>query len=203
MLANAATINVGFNKPVTLNGAFPVYTYPGGPLCGTDPPQPSASIVDDGMFFLEQTCYQSGVYWHTASNSIDIDLLGVFQIDSAIVQADDNDIYTLQYRDISGVYHDWWNIGPLGTFGLITRPNSANQSQQQGLTPVVATGLRFLAPPGSGDGEYAVSEIQVFGSPVPEPATHSLAVLACFIAAVRKAASVCKDKEARSWSLPK
>ena len=40
VLANAATINVALNKPVTLNGAFPVYTYPGGPLCGIDPPNP-------------------------------------------------------------------------------------------------------------------------------------------------------------------
>jgi len=163
---HAANVNVALNKPVTLNGSYPLYTFPPAG-CGVNPPQAAASTLVDGMFFSENTCYQLGaVYWHTLGNSADINLGGTFLISSAIVQADDNDIYTLQYRDTAGVYHDWWHIPTSGTFGLITRPNSGNQTQQQNLTSVLATGLRFLAPAGSGDGEYAVSEIQAFGMQV-------------------------------------
>jgi len=171
----SAPVNVAFNKPVTLNGGFPVYTFPGGPLCGTNPPQPAASIVTDGIFFPEGTCYQSGVYWDNVANSIDIDLQGVFQLTSAIVQADDNDTYILQYRDPGGAFHDWWTVGPSGSFGLITRPNSSDPTQPQNLSTVVAAGLRFFAPPGSGDGQFAVAEIQVFANTdVPEPSPFIL-----------------------------
>jgi len=164
--AYAADVNVALNKPVTLNGSYPIYQYPGGNLCGSTPPQAAAATVVDGLFFTEMTCYQSGgVYWHTLGNNITIDLAGTFRISSAIVQADDNDTYTLQYRDTAGVYRDWWNIPTAGTFGLITRPNG-NQTTRQSLASVLATGLRFLAPVGSGDGEYAVSEIQAYGAPV-------------------------------------
>ena len=162
----AADVNVALNKTVTLNGSYPVYEYPGGNLCGLTPPQAAASTLVDGLFLTEGTCYQSGsVYWHTAGNSIDINLGGTFLLDSAIVQADDNDNYALQYRDTAGVYHDWWNIPNAGSFGLITRPNG-DQATPQSLPTVLATGLRFLAPAGSGDGEYAVSEIQAYGTPI-------------------------------------
>jgi hypothetical protein len=170
--SHAQNINVALNRPVTLNGSFPVFTYPGG-LCGTNPPQPSPSTVDNGHFLAEGTCFQSGIYWTSVppnanpNDTVDIDLGGTFLISSATVQADDNDTYTLQYRDIGGVYHDWWNIPTAGNFGLITRPNPTDPTQQQPLTPVIATGLRFFAPAGSGDGYYAVSQIAVFGVPIP------------------------------------
>ena len=167
---------IDLNKPVTLNGSFGAYVGPYGNICGVGvQPQGTAASLDDGIFLTEGTCYQSGpVYWQNpvgaagVVNTIDIDLQGTFFLNAAIVQADDNDIYTLQYRDTGGIYHDWWNIGTLGTFGMITRPGSPNQAVAQSLPQVQATGLRLFAPLGSGDGEYAVSEIQVF---VPEPST--------------------------------
>jgi hypothetical protein len=64
----------------------------------------------DGIFFAENTCYTAGVFWINSTGStptVDIDLQGTFTIDSAIVQADNNDAYTLQYRDTTGTYHDW------------------------------------------------------------------------------------------------
>ena len=170
--SQAANPNVALNKPVTLNGSFPVFSYPGN-LCGVNPPQPAPSIVDNGVFLPEGTCFQSGVYWTSVApnanpnNTVDIDLGGTFLISSATVQADDNDTYTLQYRDVGGVYHDWWDIPLAGAFGLITRPNATDPTQQQPLTPVIATGLRFFAPAGSGDGYYGVSQIAVFGVPIP------------------------------------
>ena len=156
------------NKPVSLIGNFAPYTSPVGPgLCGVTPPQGSGGSLDDGVFLPEQTCYQSGpVYWNTQTNHIDIDLQGTFTLNGAIVQADDNDIYMLQYRDTGGTYHDWYSVPTQGSFGMITRPGSG---QIAALPAVQATGLRFFAPAGSGDGEWAVSEIEVFA--IPEPGT--------------------------------
>src|SRR5579883_1461835 len=151
--------NVALGKPVTLNGSFTPFVY----VCGGGAAEPPASIVTDGVFFPEGTCYQSGIYWTGTTNTVDIDLQGTFLISAATVQADDNDIYTLQYRDVTGVYHDWWNVPIQGGFGLITRPSVGGQMT---LPAVVATGLRFFAPAGSGDNAYAVSEIQAFGVPV-------------------------------------
>jgi len=159
---------INLNKPVTLNGSFGAYVGPYGNICGVGvQPQGSAASLDDGVFLPEGTCYQSGpVYWNTQSNTIDIDLQGTFLLNGAIVQADDNDIYELQYKDTGGIYHNWYDVPTKGSFGMITRPGSG---QIQALPAVQATGLRFFAPVGSGDGEWAVSEIEVFA--VPEPGT--------------------------------
>ena len=156
------------NKPVTLVGNFASYVGPYGNICGVGAqPQGSAAALDDGVLLPEQTCYQSGpVYWNTQTNHIDIDLQGTFTLNGAIVQADDNDIYMLQYEDTGGTYHNWYSVPTQGSFGMITRPGSG---QIQALPAVQATGLRFFAPVGSGDGEWAVSEIEVFA--VPEPGT--------------------------------
>jgi hypothetical protein len=155
---------ISLNKPVTLNGSFGPYVGPYGNICGVGvQPQGSAAALDDGVFLPEQTCYQSGpVYWNTQTNTIDIDLRGTFTLNGAIVQADDNDVYELQYRDTGGTYHDWYSVPIQGSFGMITRTDLA-------LPAVSATGLRFFAPLESGDGEFGVSEIEVFG--VPEPGT--------------------------------
>ena len=139
---------VNLNSPVTLNGSFPAYVGPYGNLCGVGAqPQGSAGSLDDGAFLPEGTCYQSGpVYWNTQTNTIDIDLQGTFTLNGAIVQADDNDVYTLQYEDIAGTYHDWWNVPALGSFGMITRPGSPDQGLIQALPEVQAIGLRLFAP---------------------------------------------------------
>jgi len=164
----AADVNVALNKPVTLNGLYLSYVSTVAPCLGTaTPPQAHASTLVDGTFLTESKCYQLGsVYWNSLNpgNSVDINLGSGFLISSAIVQADDNDTYTLQYRDTAGVYHDWWHIPTAGTVGSTTRPNS-NQTQRQNLAAVLATGLRFFAPPSSGDGEYAVSEFKPLACP--------------------------------------
>lgn len=174
------------NKPVTLNGSFPSYTSPVGPaLCGATPPQGSGASLDDGVFLAEQTCYQLGpVYWNSqnAGNTIDINLQGTFTLNGAIVQADDNDIYELQYEDTGGVFHNWYNVPIQGSFGMITRPGSG---QIQALPAVQAIGLRFFAPVGSGDGEFAVSEIEVFNTPEPGTAWMILGGLTLLFAGGR------------------
>ena len=169
---SASSLDVALGKPVTLNGSFPVFTYPGN-LCGVNPPQGAASLVTDGVFAPDQACFQGNtVYWNGLDNSIDIDLQGAFLINGAIVQADDNDSYELQYRDVGGVYHNWYDVPVSCCFGMTTRPNDSDNTVQQNLPPVLATGLRLFAT--GGDNYYAVSEVQVL---TPEPASVVLVAL--------------------------
>jgi hypothetical protein len=167
----ATPTNVALNKTVSINGAA---TYGGSNVAGCTPQAIAAASVDDGFFYPEQTCWTFGFAWSGLTSAtdtahyVDIDLGGAFDLSSAIVQADDNDTYILQYEDLGGTYHDWWAIGAPGGFGLTTRP-SGDQVTQQSLPSVEAIGLRFMST--GGDGFYSVSEIQTFGNQVPEPGT--------------------------------
>jgi hypothetical protein len=175
----ASGFNAALGQPVTLNGSYPSFSYPGD-LCGANPPQGPASLVNDGVFAPNQACFQGNtVYWNGTENSIDIDLQGTYLLNGAIVQADDNDTYQLQYRDIGGVYHDWFNVPGSCCFGMTTRPNPADNTEVQPLPPVQATGLRFFAT--GGDNYYSVSEIQAFAD-VPEPASLTFVGLGLAIA---------------------
>jgi hypothetical protein len=158
---------VSLNAPVTLNGSFPDFSAVCGPT-----PQPAASSIDNGVFQPETTCYQSGIHWQGSmtgdtTHSIAISFGGTFTINGAIVQADDNDTYEVDYLGTDDVYHLWWSIPEISSFGLVTRPN-ADQATIMALPSVQALGVEIFAT--SGDGDYAVSQVEVFGNAsVPEP----------------------------------
>jgi len=84
-------------------------------------------------------------------------------ITGAIVQADDNDAYMLQYWDsTSGSWQLLYNVPAISYgYGLRTRPN-ADQSTYAPVGPVETNMLQFSAV--SGDVGDAVSEIQVEGT---------------------------------------
>jgi hypothetical protein len=158
---------ISLNDPVTLNGSFPAFSAVCGPT-----PQPAASSIDNGEFQPETTCYQSGIHWQgpgtgDPAHSIAISFGGTVTIDGAIVQADDNDTYELDYLGTDDAYHLWWSIPEISSFGLVTRPN-ANQTTIMTLPTVQALGVEIFAT--GGDGDYAVSQVEVFGNAtVPEP----------------------------------
>ena len=141
-----ADTNIALNAPVTLNGTF---------LGST------ASSLTDGTFFKETTYWATdpAVYWTGTSNTITINLGGEFNITSFIVQADDNDIYKIDYWNGSS-----WalatNIDAIVSYGLVTRDISLP-------TPITTNALQISAV--SGDYFYAVSQVEAFGSAVPEP----------------------------------
>lgn len=157
-LAWGNPINLALGKPVTSGGGS---IYPD--------PDPNLSRVVDGVFCNGCPWDSAGPFWYSTVVYVDINLEGTYPISGAIVQADGNDTYLLQYRDPLGFYHDWWNIptNPLPDGGLSTRPNNGDNTQWQYLPSVTATGLRLYAV--AGDGYYSVSEVQV--ADVPEPAT--------------------------------
>lgn len=132
------------------------------------------SVVVDGAFCDGCLWTVDSAYWFGTNPYLDIDFGSAVQIWAAIVQADINDAYMLQYRDPGGVYHDWWAvpINDIAGAGLSTRPNSNDNTQWQPLSTVVATGVRVFAT--AGDADYSVSEVQILGE-TPEPATLVLA----------------------------
>jgi PEP-CTERM motif len=165
-IAHGALISL--NDPVTLTGSFPAFSAVCGPLS-----QPSAGSVDNGTFQPEETCYQAGIHWQGSSSgdtthTIALDFGGPFLINGAIVQADDNDTYELDYLGTDNAYHLWWSIPEDPSFGLVTRPN-ADQTTIMTLPTVEALGVQIFAT--GGDGLYAVSQVEVFGDTVPEPNT--------------------------------
>jgi len=184
----AASTNVALNQPVTASGTF------GSSV--------SYSTIDDGTFFPENTYWQNGtVWWNDSSNpdpsttpALTITLDQTYSISGIIVQADNNDSYTLQYRSSSGgPWQTLWNVPfDFNGGGLATRPNTDQTTQYILATPVDVEAVKFFA--NQGDGDYSVSEIQLFGTPgstppppsVPEPASVGLmtagasALLLCF-----------------------
>lgn len=158
--ALANPTNIALNKAVSLSGVF-----------GTDPgPWTSASPVPaqnltDGIFLPEQSQWNIGsVWWNGAThpeNYAQIDLGGLFSINSFTIQADDNDTYRIGYKVGNGSWQTAWDAPAPGPWGLVT-------SSQTLAAPILADALRFTAT--GGDGYYAVSEIQAIGSPVPVPA---------------------------------
>lgn len=128
-----------------------------------------AESVGDGLFFAPSQYWDEGAVWWDSNDGqerwIELGLGGTFTIDSAIVQADDNDSYLLSYRDLqTGEWVLLWNVPTECCFGMQTRPNSRNNTERHAFDgPVTTDRLRFVA--GSGDNLFSVSEIQVFGIP--------------------------------------
>lgn len=174
MGAQATVVNVALNKTVTLNGEFFTGGWGGSTVV-------DASTVVDDVFLPRSTQWDQGTVWWDISRGgggqyLDIDLGGTFNIESLIVQADDNDSYDLLYWDLgSSAWQLAWGVPVVGGWGEQTRPNPLDDTQRHLLsTPIVTDALRFQA--NSGDGFYSVSEIQAYGTAVPEPT--SLVLLA-------------------------
>ena len=175
-----AQANVAAGKPVTLEGMFGVLR-PGSPWAPAPPPAPGSTVVD-GVFLPEGTTWTSNTVWWDAivagseNNAIIIDFGSVFNIARITLQADDNDIYPLDFR--VGASDPWTNLGAFGTagsFGMITRgpfdvPFTASQVRLRGA---------------GGDSYYSISEFQAV---IVTPEPSSLALLATGLLALGAAA---------------
>ncbi len=175
--ASAIAENVALGAPVTI-------------VSGTQSNSATAplGVVTDGIFeaneenYFDATSLAEAVEWNGADSVnlgstglvLHIDLGANYTITGALVQADDNDEYLLQYWDEST--STWRNlydvlVVPDG-FGLMDRPTPGDDTDFASVGPVVTNAVQFSAV--QGDGDYGVSEIQLEGTPVsaaPEPSS--------------------------------
>ncbi len=170
--AQAETVtNVARGKPVTLlGGTFFVGGWDGATI--SDP-----ATITDGLFFPQSSVWDVGTIWWDAgygetygSQAIQVDLGGAYVIESLIVQADDNDTYEVTYLSAeTGTWVHAWTAGPIGPWGMQTRPNPLDDTERYVLDgPIKATALRVTGIWPS-DFKYSVSEIQAFGYPLVVP----------------------------------
>lgn len=164
--ANAA--NIALNADVALNGSSFFTNGWGGGL--TVP----AQTVTDGVFLpTDQQWDQGAVWWDThpvadkLSQYIQINLKGVYNINSLVLQADNNDMYAIYYKNLAD--NSWnlaWNASTYGDWGINTRPEYT-------LTAPIKTNS-FKIVGNNGDEYYSVSEFQANGTPTPEPSSMIL-----------------------------
>jgi hypothetical protein len=170
-LVGVAPANAG---NIALDATVTIASLGGSTILSTGTP---LSVVTDGYFLPEGTSYDSGrpdaVEWNGTGLVLDISLGAEYNITGAIVQADNNDTYMLQYWDsASSSWQLLYSVPTAGCCGFMTRPNG-NQTTYATFASVETDMLQFSAV--SGDNGYAVSEIQVNGTPVssgtPEPSS--------------------------------
>lgn len=188
----AQPTNVALGKPVIPIG---VDFFTGAAGSPTD-----FGTVTDGVFLPPGTPWLDGTVWwamgfceHPDSHEIcalEIDLQGVYRIDSMVFQGD-SDTYFLQYMDMAG--GGWqmaWMVFPhdpsTGYFGAIqtrpepttpTNPEPPESVVKQTLPgPIITNRLRVIPSPQfdwdnfpGTDNLYAVSEIQAWGEPSEPP----------------------------------
>ena len=173
--ANATSFNVALNAEVVLNGSF----FTDGLAGGISVPE---DTIVDGNFLTRGTVWNQGAVWWDSHDGADrhitIELGGVFSIESFVVQADDNDAYILSYWDLGSsnwqVAWDVPNYDPAGS-GMQTRPVPADDAVRYILAGnIVTNALKFEGNMDNSDLYFSVSEIQAYGTPVPEPATMLL-----------------------------
>lgn len=115
-----AQVNVALNRPVTAVA---------GSFSGAE-----LSTVTDGAFLARGTYWQAGtVYWSGLDATLEIALGGVFSLDSAIIQADDNDAYVVLYRNLdTGEFVPLWDVANYDAYGsgMQTRPNPDDNTER-------------------------------------------------------------------------
>lgn len=137
------------------------------------------SVMDDGQFVGEETNYNSAapyaVEW-SGSDTFEIDLGASYTVDGALIQADDNDNYLIQYLASDNTWQTLYSADAVSVgYGLRTRPDDdpstpdVDHTTYAPVGPVVTDAIRVTAF--GGDNGYAISEVAVSGAAVvPTPA---------------------------------
>ncbi|HEY8878770.1 MAG TPA: PEP-CTERM sorting domain-containing protein [Roseateles sp.] len=175
--ALAGPIDLTTGKAITSTGVFGQLSPQGQafPWCADAVcPTAAVSTVNDGVYLPSGTFWQQGTLWWdahnqlSASNTVEIEFGGLYRVDFASIQADNNDEYWLSLRDAGGSWFDWVYAPACCSAGMFERAGS--------LAGTEATAVRVTAR--NGDGYYAVSEVRLTGFAVPEPASLALVMLA-------------------------
>lgn len=153
-----AVSNVALGKPVTAD-----FSSGGSILAGSA----ALASLTDGVFLPEGNAWNVGtVHWSGTTPIITVNLGALYSISSIVLQHDNNDTYAAVYPVGAGVGFAF--IGPQYNGGGV-----ATSTYLFG-APITASQVSFMSI--SGDGAFALSEIQINGVavPVPEPGQSAL-----------------------------
>jgi hypothetical protein len=164
LLSVARADSVTLGSSVVLSGTF--FTdddawAPGLPAAPND-------IVDGIYQPTNQQWNINSIWWNGGThpeNAILINLFGTAEITGFTVQADDNDSYRIEYWGLDSAWHTAWDVWPVFTYGLDSRSIILASSITTNLLRVTATG---------GDNYYAVSEVEAFGTAIPDEGVAGL-----------------------------
>ena len=162
-----AETNVALGKTVTVGGG----DFGGASSTWGDGSLEWPSTVTDGLFVANGQQWNIGtVFWYVSPTNnpyVEIDLGGAFDVTKITLQADNNDLYRVSYRDTGG---NWNVIADID-------PNTAGWGMAQNtitFASIRATAFRIADGPG-GDCCDSVSEFQAFGvAAIPEPETYAM-----------------------------
>jgi hypothetical protein len=148
----------------------------------------AASTVTDGVFLSTGQQWDTNtVFWAGGvpdpADTITITLSQAASITGLHLQADNNDLYTVSYKDLGGTWHSLATIAPN------TDSNWGLGDGFASFAAVSATALQIQAT--GGDTSYSVAELQADGqliSAVPENSSSllMLAGLGAFVSMVRR-----------------
>lgn len=182
--ALAAFDNVALNKTVTLGTSGAAF-FNVSPDAGYNPA--TASTVTDGVFRPTGVDWKDGtVFWadsYAGEHWVEISLGGLYEISGFKAQLNENDYYTLFYRDSGGQWQTAWTIGWGAGCCMQTRETILDTSILTSALKLEGYfndgGVNPFPSPYVSDNLFSVAEIQAFGvladdNPVPEPAGLAL-----------------------------
>jgi hypothetical protein len=129
-------------------------------------------LLIDGRFVDEGTPWNNdaSVYWQDQDTTFIVDLGAEYVIVDVLVQVDDNDDYQIAYS-LDGVrftpllvFYEGYGETESGMDTMSSNPGDPNYASVPEHQPVRARYLRLSAS--SGDGSYAVAEVQAYGYPI-------------------------------------
>lgn len=176
-----AQTNVAEGGSVALGGAAFGNSAGWDPSWGSASPLALPSSLTDGLFL--QTGQQwnvDTVFWtgatSDAADTVTVSLGQAARITGITLQGDNNDTYAVDYLDLSGTWHSLASLIPSSTVGHGMGMASISFAE------VSATGFKVHAA--SGDGFYALSEFQAFGTTAAVPEPESMALMLAGLALV-------------------
>lgn len=140
----------------------------------------SLQLLIDGRFVDEQSVWNNEqcVFWQDRDTYFIIDLGAEFIIVDILVQVDDNDDYQVEYS-LDGdqytplfVFYEGYGETGSGMDTMSSNPGDPHYASLPERKPVRARYLRLTAT--SGDGSYALAEVQSYGYPA-EAAEQTIA----------------------------
>jgi len=152
-------------------------------VTGTGSYNNSPDLIIDGYIPEEWTPWteSSNVWWYGTTPTFTIDLGDIYIIEDITLQVDNNDDYRVQYSLNNSDWDTLFTIdsgfGDVG-WGMDTMTTISGDSEYISeidfSSPVKARYIRIFAI--DGDNMYAVSELDAYGTLVPEPISSILFV---------------------------